>query len=227
MNARKNFDLRYVNEQLRRVSDEIVGKTTIYVAGGTVMAIENLKEGTKDIDVVVESAEDLRRLKKALTDSGYSNPTQSLEVAYKKMRAQTILENKDRFRWDIFERVIARKFQLSPGMKTRAREHPLSNEKVAIKLLSMEDVFLMKSVTEREGDLEDMAKIAQKGVNWDIIVTECDWQTKQTGRIWENSVCQSLEDLRVKYGITSPVESKICRAAEKKILAIEKQRHVN
>jgi len=45
----------------RRVSDEIVSKTTIYVAGGTVMAIENLKEGTKDLYVVVESA---RRLTK-------------------------------------------------------------------------------------------------------------------------------------------------------------------
>jgi hypothetical protein len=88
----------------------------------------------------------------------------------------------------------------------------------------MEDVFLMKCVTDREGDLEDMAKIAQSGIDWDTIVEECEWQSKQTGRIWENSVCQSLEDLRMKHGVTSPVEKKICRSAEKKIIALEKQR---
>ena len=80
----------------------------------------------------------------------------------------------------------------------------------------------MKCVTEREGDLEDMARIAQRGVDWDTIVEECDWQSKKTGRIWENSVCQSLEDLRIKHRVTSPVEKKICGSAEKKILALGK-----
>ena len=222
MTVRKNFGMRYVNGQLTVVAEKLAGKTTIYVAGGTAMAIEGLKEGTKDIDVVVESADDLTRLKKALTTLGYSKPNQSLEVAYQRMEAGAILENKDGFRWDVFERIVAGKFHLSPGMKKRARNHELSTEELLIRLLSMEDVFLMKCVTEREGDLEDMARIAQRGVDWDTIVEECDWQSKKTGRIWENSVCQSLEDLRIKHRVTSPVEKKICGSAEKKILALGK-----
>jgi hypothetical protein len=67
-----------------------------------------------------------------------------------------------------------------------------------------------------------MAKIAQGGIDWDTIVRECDWQSKRTGRIWENSVCQSLEDLRIKHRVTSPVEKKICDSAEEKILALRK-----
>ena len=224
MTVRKNFGMRYVNGQLTGVAEKLAGKTIVYVAGGTAMAIEGLKEGTKDIDVVVESAEDLTRLKKALTILGYSKPNQSLEVVYQRMGAGAILENKDGFRWDMFERIVARKFHLSPGMKKRARNYELSSEKLAVRLLSMEDVFLMKSVTEREGDLEDMAKIAQSGIDWDTIVKECDWQSEQTGRIWENSVCQSLEDLRLKHGVASPVEKKICGSAEKKILALRKRR---
>jgi len=164
--VRKNFDARYVDDQLRLVSGRLVGKTTMYAADGTVMAVRGLKEGTKDVDVVVESADDLVRLKKALTTVGYSKPNQFLEVAYQRMEAEAILENKDGFRWDVFERVVAGKFHLSPGMKSRARDYKISNEKLAVKLLSMEDVFLMKSVTEREGDLEDMAKIAQGGIDW-------------------------------------------------------------
>jgi hypothetical protein len=222
--VRRNFDARYVDDQLRRVSEKLVGKTTMYVAGGTVMAVRDLKEGTKDIDIVVESAEDLRRLTKALADSGYSKPNHLLEIAYQRMEARAILENIEGFRWDLFERVVAGKFRLSPGMKSRARDSEISNQKQAVRFLSLEDVFLMKSVTEREGDLEDMAKIAQGGIDWDTIVRECDWQSKRTGRIWENSVCQSLEDLRIKHRVTSPVEKKICGSAEKKILALGKQR---
>ncbi len=51
MTVRKNFDIRYVNNQLKQVSEKLTKKTTIYVTGGTVMAVENLKEGTKDIDI--------------------------------------------------------------------------------------------------------------------------------------------------------------------------------
>ena len=87
MTVRKNFGMRYVNGQLTVVAEKLAGKTTIYLAGGTAMAIEGLKEGTKDIDVVVESADDLTRLKKALTTLGYSKPNQSLEVAYQRMEA--------------------------------------------------------------------------------------------------------------------------------------------
>jgi len=224
MTLRKNFGVKYVNDQLRRVSEKLPGKTTVYVAGGTAMAVVGLKEGTKDIDVVVESADDMARLKEALARLGYSKPNQSLEVAYQQMEAGAILENEDGFRWDVFERIVAGKFHLSPGMRSRARTYEISSEKQPVKFLSMEDVFLMKSVTEREGDLEDMAKIAQSGIDWEIIVRECGWQSKRTGRIWENSVCQSLEDLRLKHGVTSPVEKKICRSAERKILALGKAR---
>ncbi len=226
MMVRKNFSVEYVSGQLRLVSEKLGSRMTLFVAGGTVMAIGGLKEGTKDVDVVVESPADLQGLKRALVTSGYSKPGKALEVAYRQMQARAVLENKDGFRWDVFERVVAGKFHLSPGMKKRARNYELSSEKLAVRLLSMEDVFLMKSVTEREGDLEDMAKIAQSGIDWDTIVKECDWQSKQTGRIWENSVCQSLEELRVKHGVTSPVEKKICRSAEKKILALEKEQGI-
>lgn len=224
MMVRKNFGVEYVNGQLGLVSEKLGGRTTLYVAGGTVMAVGGLKEGTKDIDVVVESTDDLTRLKKALATLSYSKPNRTLKIAYQRMEAGAILENKDGFRWDVFERVVAGKFHLSPGMKSRARDYEISNEKLAVKFLSMEDVFLMKSVTEREGDLEDMAKIAQGGIDWDTIVEECDWQSKKTGRIWENSVCESLKDLRAKYGVSSPVEKKICGSAEKKILALGKRR---
>ncbi len=185
------------------------------------MAVENLKEATKDIDVVVETPEGVHGLESALTNLGYSKPIPNLEIAYGRMRASVILQNPDGFRWDIFERVVAGKFHLSPGMKLRARTYETSNDRLIARLLSMEDVFLMKSVTEREGDLQDMATIAEHGMKWETIAKECDWQSKITGRIWENSVCNSLKELKAKYRITSPVEKKICRSAEKKILALQ------
>ncbi len=186
------------------------------------MAVANLKEATKDIDVVVETSEEVHALESVLTNLGYSKATPNLEIDGR-MRASVILQNPDGFRWDIFERVVAGKFHLSPGMKLRARTHETSTDRLVARLLSMEDVFLMKGVTEREGDLQDMATIAEHGMKWETIAKECDWQSKRSGRIWENSVCNSLKELKAKYRITSPVEKKICRSAEKKILALQER----
>ena len=43
--------------------DKILGdELNIYLLGGAVMAINNLKSGTKDIDVLVQKKEDLKTL---------------------------------------------------------------------------------------------------------------------------------------------------------------------
>src|SRR2546427_7761281 len=140
MTVRKNFSVRYVTSQLRLMSEKLEGKTAIYVAGGTVMAVRGLKEGTKDIDVVVGSKEDLMKVKNSLATLSYSKANRDLELAYQRMDAGVILENVDGFRWDVFEKVVAGKFHLSPGVKSRARDYEISSKKLAVKFLSMEDV---------------------------------------------------------------------------------------
>ncbi len=57
----------------------------------------------------------------------------------------------------------------------------------------------------------------------DFISASCRRAASGATRLLE---CQSLEDLRLKHGVASPVEKKICRSAEKKILALEKEQGI-
>jgi hypothetical protein len=181
------------------------------------MALYRLKEATKDIDVVVERRAELHSLVSALRVVGYKRPPGSVGETYTKMKASAILENTDGFRWDIFERVIAGKLSLSRGMISRSRIL-YDKTKLRVRSLSNEDIFLLKSVTGRELDLDDMRIVAESGINWNHVKTECQAQASRTGRIWEDALCEQLIELRERMRITAPIEKSICEIADQKIL---------
>lgn len=65
--------------------------------------------------------------------------------------------------FDLFTRSIYDTLLLTEGMKERSEPQ---NLKLEIRLL--EDVFLLKSITKKEGDIEDMVIIVRHGggLNW-------------------------------------------------------------
>jgi hypothetical protein len=211
------FNKQYVETELEKLNAALTRKTRIFVAGGAAMAFYGLKEATKDVDIVVERRTELHSLVSALRVVGYKRPTGSLGITYAKMRASAILENKDGFRWDIFERVIAGKLSLSKGMISRSRIS-YDKTKLHVRSLSNEDIFLLKSVTGRELDLDDMRIVAESDINWNHVKTECQAQASRTGRVWEDALCQQLIELRERMGITAPIEKSICEIADQKIL---------
>ena len=213
----QTFNKQYIETELEKLNAALPRKTRIFVAGGAAMAFYGLKEATKDIDVVVERRTELHSLVSALRAVGYKRPTGSLGTTYTKMRASAILENTDGFRWDIFERVIAGKLSLSTGMISRSRIS-YDKTKLHVRSLSNEDIFLLKSVTGRELDLDDMRIVAESGINWNYVKTECQAQTSRTGRMWEDALCEQLIELRERMKITAPIEKSICEIADQKIL---------
>ena len=67
------------------------------------MAFYGLKDATKDVDIILTSAEQLEELLTALSATGYEKPDQALTTNnYCKMQTGAIMENKDGFRWDLF-----------------------------------------------------------------------------------------------------------------------------
>ena len=211
------FNRDYVENQLQKLSTLLRRRTRIFVAGGAAMAFYGLKEATKDIDVVVEERSGLRLLVSALHKVGYAYPKHSLSVTYRRMRAKAILENSNGFRWDIFERVVANKLSLSGGMVERSRVI-FNNAKLHVRSLSKEDIFLLKSVTERDFDLDDMRIVAESGIDWKTVKTECHSQASRSERIWEDALCEKLIDLRERMSVVSPIEKSICQIADQTIL---------
>ena len=69
--VRQNFNPEYIKEELTKIDTVLVEKLNIYLLGGAVMAINDLKPGTKDIDVLVENDRDHKTLVASLEACGY------------------------------------------------------------------------------------------------------------------------------------------------------------
>ncbi len=176
LTERRNFDRHYVQSQLENLAQRLERRTTVYVAGGAALALTGLKEATKDIDVVVRSRVEANSLLTGLRRLGYRDPRRFLTVCVRRMHARALRENSDGFRWDVFEKAAAGRLVLSRGMVERAHDYGIVGGRLRVRLLSKEDIFLLKSVTDREGDLEDMRVIAESSLNWAVIAQECLWQ---------------------------------------------------
>lgn len=97
----------------------------------------------------------------ALLKSGYHIiQTNRLGAEYQEMLATQILENEDGFRWDIFHEYVCRKLRLSTGMIQRSKVL-FESGLLTVRLISKEDVFLFKTVTERDDDEADLLLLAR------------------------------------------------------------------
>ena len=213
----KGFNPKYVKRELTRIDKTLLEKIKIYVTGGAVMALAGLKIGTKDIDVIVESDRAMNNLVSALLEERYSAVSGArLLPPYEGLSAM-VLENKQGFRWDIFLKIVARKLFLSSGMKKRATLM-FQGRRLIVYSLSKEDIFLLKGVTERDRDLDDMYILSRSGLSYDVIFKECKHQSRKSGRIWESALFEQCEDLRKKYDVEIPFLMKLRGLAEEKIL---------
>ena len=216
---RPNFEPWYIIKELLKIDQMLGEKLNIYLLGGAVMAINNLKSGTRDIDVLVQNKEDLKILADSLEVCGYTLlQPQDLSQPYMKLSA-TALENLDGFRWEIFIEYVAKKLALTGTMKQRARKR-YTGIKLTVYVLSNEDLFLLKGMTERDRDLEDMAILAKSGLKYDIILNECIDQSNrdQRGNNWEASLELKCKELNEKYGILVPFHKKLVKLAEKRMI---------
>jgi hypothetical protein len=217
---RQSFDKKYLQQEFDKLASKIRKPIILFIIGGGGLAFYGLKETTKDVDVVIQSPDDLKTLTEALSSLKYSSPSFTVIARpYREMQASAILENADGFRWDIFDRQVCNALTLSNEMKSRATELYSKGPLTAL-LASKEDIFLFKGITEREADLDDMRLLAESGLDWSIIQKECQNQSISSGRLWENALYQKLIDLREKHHIESPIEKPLRARVEGKLVEI-------
>jgi hypothetical protein len=79
-----------------------------------------------------------------------------------------------------------------------------------VHLLSLTDIFVFKSITEREGDLEDVALIAQQAdLDWEGIFEEIKTQEDRTGRFFSFAVLDTIDVLEERYDIVAPITDRL------------------
>jgi len=182
----------------------------LFLIGGAVLFYQGLKPATKDIDAIVDGKRDFDALELCLRRMKFRAVITPQE--YSRMDLNQIFVRDD-FRIDLFDRTVCRGFALSGGMKTRAKE-VISLDRIKVSICSNEDIFVFKTLTEREGDLDDCIALAQGGLDWDAILAEIKSQIGMKRRpVWITWIGERL-DLLVSRGLNIPIMPEIDRLRE-------------
>lgn len=191
----------------------------VYMVGGGAMALRGEKDATKDIDLIVRSQAEARELQVALESLGFEVNARHPRECHALVDA-TILSTPTGLRADVFIGKICNKLRLSEGMIRRA-ELVDKWGGITLYICSREDIFLLKSVTERSRDLDDMITLFRKGLDRDIILGECEAQADPEGlrhsNIWEAFLLTKVEEMEKRHGVRVPWKRGLRSRAETKL----------
>tara|TARA_Y100000310_G_C20690287_1_gene821759 strand:+ start:282 stop:938 length:657 start_codon:yes stop_codon:yes gene_type:complete len=190
--------------------------------GGTAMMYKQYKEATKDIDLVFNSEEDRSVFIKAITELGYTEKNIVSNIyPTKKSKLKTIplMYSRDDERFDLFVKSVF-KTKINTKMINRAVEIRDFNQtkRLRIKILADEDLVLLKAITARQADYDDIETIFEnnKEISWDIIIDEAiDQGLKGDGFIILD-LEETMRKLKHSFVIKKEYFDKIYGAFDKK-----------
>lgn len=212
---RRTFMERELISQLMEIGKALRSRATLYLIGGCAMVLRGSKVATKDVDAVLTSPHELAEVVRALREIGYVE-VKELPRHYEKLGASAVLRNQQLMQFDLYYKQVCNGLEITDSMRNRARLYAEEGN-LSVYLMAPEDIILFKSITERSGDLADMAALAGVEVDWDVIVEECAAQGGR--RIWLAFLYQRLLELRRAYGVDAPVLRKLKRAAEEDLVS--------
>ena len=214
-----------LNQQLelfKFIGSNIDSQVECLVIGGSAMMFYGAKELTKDIDLVFMEKLNLEKVKTILEKSGYEEKTSNIFKRYiviKKDPYKPIWIQKDDSRIDLFfKKVIC--FWITDNILNRIKEaHEFKN--LIIKVISPEDIILLKCATEREKDRYDALELIKKfNINWDIIIKESIEQTKLGESIFPLFLHDFLLELKedLKADIPTNVLKELVKISQKEMI---------
>lgn len=193
-------DIKFLFEEINR---EVRFKINLFVFGGAVLLYHKLKRATKDIDAVVNTKEEYGEILRVLKKLKFENKIPTKE--YDRMNLSGIFV-KESYRIDLFNKKICKGFSLTEGMIKRARK-VFDFERISVYLVSLEDVFLLKSMTERDGDIEDCIELMKKITNWNDMLLELKEQTEEN-KVWITWINERFILIETK-GLRIPIAKEV------------------
>lgn len=212
------------------IGNTLTDPLQIFLIGGENMRLKNLKAVTKDCDIIVEKSSDFEILCKVLTEQLNYKKTIQTEYSQEDLRLypDEILTHPDRSRIDLFTKRVLRDLSLSDIMIKTADYMEYGKLKVGI--LRNEYVFLLKAVASREGDIQDMAILAQGSLNqsrefehgkfdWEEVWREIIHQEKMNPmRELVVPIFDQISLLAEQTGIVAPILEKLRRHVIKQLI---------
>lgn len=176
-------------------------KMDLYLIGGGALMFYGSKLSTKDIDIIVDTEDEFKELKMLLGSIGYvdSIPTSGFEKA----EFKAMMVNGDN-RLDIFQSKVCGKLVLSDKMRHRSTRKA-SFGSINLNVCSREDILIFKSITDREGDVDDCIELIKNGdLSWPVILDEIRYQVSHGKSVWITYICEKLHII-AESGIHIPI----------------------
>ena len=170
------------------ISKQITQDIECYAFGGTAMMFYGYKDETKDIDLLFEEETGRDEFVKTIKNLGFDETTLVNIYIHEKLRDKNIplMFKRDDGRFDIFLKKIF-KTVISPRMKEDLYAiHDFKDKhNLRVKVLRKEFLVLLKAVTERGRDFEDILSIVkrEKKFDWQYLIDEVIWQNEH-GDSW-------------------------------------------
>ena len=159
-----------------------------YAFGGNAMMFYGYKDETKDVDLLFETEDARQEFIKALTILGYQEISPITIYVPEKLRDKykPLMFKREDGRFDLFIKKIFKTI-LSPKMKEDlfAVQEYRGDFTLKVKVLRKEHLVLLKAVTDRRNDFDDIQMIIKKEKNfdWQYFMDEAIWQMKH-GDAW-------------------------------------------
>ena len=199
-------------EQLGKTLD---GRVQVLLIGGAALLDYGLKDSTKDIDVICRSEGARVKLLGSAEELGFelSGP----EKRHARLGINRVAM-KGRHNLDIFAGKISYDFELSEAMWDRAIKSNTFGM-IEMRYTSLEDIFIMKLIANRAGDIEDCAALVSAGLDFGVIYEEIESQYhKASGddaqKIWITYVEEGIGRLEEDYEMAIPIGDKISALAD-------------
>ena len=194
-------DTKEQEDIFRLIGANLKKKIDCYVIGGSAMLYYKLKEATKDIDIVLLNENDRQYVLKTMKTLGYAE--RNSKILYVNKRNVPILLQRDQNRFDLFNRkIISLKF--SDGMVNRVNL-VYEYKNLIAKVVSPEDIIILKCATDRAGDRLDAANIIKNtNINWNILFEEAINQMNFVGDAIPLNLYQFLLELKEDLKIDIP-----------------------
>lgn len=205
--TKKRFGPQTISDIFSKAEEKLPSKTKVFFIGGNALIEHKAKNSTKDIDIVLLSEKEAVGLVKALNETGYSE-IMGKELQYGQLGAAAMLEKKESPRIDLFVRLVCNALEYSERMQKRSKK--IKDGKLELYLASLEDIFLLKSVSSRDSDLVDCENILSKtALNWKTIYDEIILQDKNLAGMKEIVILDHLGALEKRLSIKIPITKKV------------------
>lgn len=223
------LNLETQNKILLDIGNLLKRKIECYVIGGSAMMFQGAKNETKDIDIVFLNDSDQKEVVNILKDLGFKERLTRLfyikRLEYLEKRSPIMLQKEDN-RMDLFNKKVIC-FYLNENIENRVTDMYEFNN-LFVKVISPEDIILLKCATERAGDRLDALELIKKfNINWDIIIKESVEQTKLGQHVFPVFLYDFLVELKeLKAEIPDKVIKELRKISEEELIKYLKKKKI-